>query len=1486
MLIRRDFQPQSFTELITDYAYIFHDDDVTNASRKTLKLKLFQAYVPRVYQSDLPLLLIEAAGQPLRSIFVIYHPSTQLKQSDKDLYSQLDVSFTSDDDVTRLLNQLEDSTAKQRQSLHKVLSQMTDIYAHRVKMRQTQLAQNYFDIHQLPNYLQPPEQTEEQESIAQINPQLAQQILACSKQLNQQQQDCVKNTYYQNVITTLKQQLNLCNSQQFAFSQQTVQVTVQDFNFFYSPRNLETLDLKVSVNCNFPLQFTSTNQLNYDVIQNQFPLCDDPTKTWFYVNDTRVTYAHPLDSVPYGRLLMLGNSLKQPSCVLQDKLLVEGAEELASEYQHFETVIAKTCHALAQLLVSATKHSKKAATIIHDEIKQLSKSQITPEEFKYQPSDFQVLQTTPEQALQNQVDDFIIQNNQVLQMLRFDPKLLPGYNEYLAYRNNPTLTPEQQFNKTLFEKLQVPKNATNSKNWLVDFDEMFVLDRSCNYQSPVSLYTQEKVNPKPEDDLIIIKPKFSSTNYNLYVCKTGRMRTTYDTVCLLAQFLSLVGHVDPLPRRTLTHVLIFNEKLGMKNLFVPLEIMEAAEQEHKALVYSNKITASKDQSTNSFLYDLVVEKIAQISSRDKFAKVKVAEDYNAGECNVCNTRFESYKHHICSPEHVRNFRAMMLQGENMIMALIHHQNNFELIQAINTQFNAIACTLASELNCSWHQACNAINSAIKSIGGSYQLDTEDAPRSNSPNCKTNSFARWREDVCLRRQGVLESVLTSSAARKSGYKRIKSAAASFAIVGLSVERSRRLSVEGYLRGLMVDVVEVSTKKATNQLEKEKLEKQKHDRRLQQYNLKVVVSSELLNYCYYKYPADVPHPEVCFIRVKPVDAKLFQFHEEGHKVLIQVAFTTLLIRAACGKPLTAESLIQNTSDQDVSEMTIEEDAYLREVVERLTDTYPQLDGEMYKRETIKLIEQRQLMYGHAKAMAKDPPLDVLKLDTKQLRSELSDMEIGLIPQTDVIIMLAKVLMQIQLGHKITTNELYQQAIQLFISNSLPVMSKHLIDPIKQYLETSQIVDIDSLIAPKEGEDEKTALDPNQAKVKLPGFNIFDPLIQKNKQQMENTLNKPKVIVNPKQLQSAQNCLRMIQSCPKQILQKIFTDTAKQLDVPLQGCLFDQTSDFIGSSPLLQVETENQFVNNNSKYEPTFEVPYQPVQDERSSSALGRLRNITKRVQVPRANSICSRAARLEDDQISSILLQDDFDPFLSSKFAQGNLATVGQRELNSGFNYNNKIYKKYQSICQSNQNENQESAHLIIKQKQVISAPILSTNLSEPFYRQFLQNQPWEMTAAQQKEFSSNLIPILNSQANACYSALATVYGGFADNIDITVQFWKASADALLGTSASVSSVTSDTPAYGLKTADVASCTLVALAARAKLLQDKATAGLREVPLQSQSKTIARQQPMEGLGGDLNLNLEANDVQIVRNNKVCGGEMDILLGGIYGLNGGEG
>ena len=119
----------------------------------------------------------------------------------------------------------------------------------------------------------------------------------------------------------------------------------------------------------------------------------------------------------------------------------------------------------------------------------------------------------------------------------------------------------------------------------------------------------------------------------------------------------------------------------------------------------------------------------------------------------------------------------------------------------------------------------------------------------------------------------------------------------------------------------------------------------------------------------------------------------------------------------------------------------------------------------------------------------------------------------------------------------------------------------------------------------------------------------------------------------------------------------------------------------------------------------------------------------------------------------------------------------------------------------------------------------------------------------------------------------------------MQFWKSSADAILGTSAAVSSVTQDTPAYGLKTADISSCTLVGLAARARLLEQKARYKYQEQPYQITSKTLLRHIPGKTLmGGDIQEQVD-HDVQVVKNNAPKGPNMDALIGGIYGLNGGD-
>lgn len=60
MKVNRSFEPQSHTELISDYAYLIYEGEKQSATRKSLKIRLFSNYIPRVYTESLSFLLMEA----------------------------------------------------------------------------------------------------------------------------------------------------------------------------------------------------------------------------------------------------------------------------------------------------------------------------------------------------------------------------------------------------------------------------------------------------------------------------------------------------------------------------------------------------------------------------------------------------------------------------------------------------------------------------------------------------------------------------------------------------------------------------------------------------------------------------------------------------------------------------------------------------------------------------------------------------------------------------------------------------------------------------------------------------------------------------------------------------------------------------------------------------------------------------------------------------------------------------------------------------------------------------------------------------------------------------------------------------------------------------------------------------------------------------------------------------------------------------------
>ncbi|KAH0573403.1 hypothetical protein SS50377_25523 [Spironucleus salmonicida] len=1483
MSVVRNFQPLTYLELITDYAYIVIDDELSTSARKQIKLRLFQAYVPRIYIENIPLLIKESGKQPIRSIILI----SQNTSIDTAPLSSLDFKIINDDDMNKLLTQIEDLAQSTKTWIQKLFGPLADVYSHRLKLRQVQLATQFYDLLQLAT-LQSSEISEDISLDHDIQKQLNEQM----KIYNCIQRECIKNTFYQNMIAALKQQQQILQSQQINYASTSNFLQVQDFEQLFAPKSLESLECKQTLN-NHTLHFLTGKSLSYDPIQLQFPLCDDPTKPWFYINDARITYNTPVDSLPYGRLLIQGNYLKQPSCILQNTALGEGADELSQNYQTFETSIAKACHAVSQLLVSATKHSKRVLSLISDEIKAIQGMDVKDIQLNYQDGDFSLKKSKVyRNTLEEDVDDFIIQNSALLCDIGYNREKLPCYKQYLELKlqDQSQFTYDQKFIMILCDKLQFPDNSKLSKSWIMDFDEMFLVNRTFNGQSPVSLYTQEAtIKPTDEDDIITIRPKFIQSQYQLSIQRMNRKRTTYDMIVLLGQFLSLVSQIDPLPKRSYTHRLLFNEKLALKHLFVPHEIAEQCEQERLVLQQNNQnnVKNAITPQNNKQFYDLVVSKVEQISSRDKFAKTRVAEDCNPGDCAVCNVRFDSYKQHIFSSDHKRQYRNIMQQNENMLAELQRYQLRYDIVQALNTQLNAIACTLASEMNISWSQAITAINESIRAVGGQFQLDTEDAPRAGSPTCKSNQFAHWREDQCLRRQSMLENVLTSGQSRKSGYKRIKACAGSFLVCVLGVEKNRVKCIEQFLQ----DQFSVQQKENT-------------------------FSKNLIDYMYYEYIDEPNQFEKGQVRIVLKNDPQYWFHQPGYNKLLNIAYITLLCRAAQGMPLTAET----KQDQyiDLEETKFQNDAYLLQISNYLSDCFPQIDGVVYQQALTKLQEKRFLQSGPKQSLQQPTAsLDVMKLDIKSLKQELADIEIGHIPKTDSIIRIAKTIIQIQEDKQISTQQLYQKAIEQFKSKQLPDIHPRIQPAIQEFVNGNTITDL-STISFKNPENyeesDSCELEVTPYRVKLPQFNIFDPLIKKNDELVQTVIDqlnteqsklqnissavkqegvKPgnypqqfqQILHSPNHRIAEIGVTNSLLECSNTLIQKIFQQASETLQISLSAFVYHTNQEYAGTNTLQTFEP----ITNDKNYLLDEVKPHILSEVQRANSCVRHEKSPSKVHRSIRANSICTRDCNLDPEQVSLYYLRNaDYTPQFTdslSTVSSPQMVTVGEQSTNIA--YSTVLADNYVS---ANYEQQSTPEALKLNNKPIIASPILSTSSHYQFYRQMLPENFDQLATKQQKMLLRQFIPISESQISAVYATLATVYGGFSQMIEITVQFWKSSADAILGSSSSVHTILHEKH-YGLNIADIASVTLIGLTARSKLLQEKAEADKRERKLRIASKQVNRCVPPDGIVDkriieDAFSVREEIDVKVVKNEGFADKlNCDIIIGGIYGLNGTE-
>lgn len=75
----------------------------------------------------------------------------------------------------------------------------------------------------------------------------------------------------------------------------------------YMPKQLEKLDVKSNTSqAQFGIQFAENK--TYLPVQPSPELCDDPTKPWFYANESREHYQKTVEKQSYGRLIIRGNA--------------------------------------------------------------------------------------------------------------------------------------------------------------------------------------------------------------------------------------------------------------------------------------------------------------------------------------------------------------------------------------------------------------------------------------------------------------------------------------------------------------------------------------------------------------------------------------------------------------------------------------------------------------------------------------------------------------------------------------------------------------------------------------------------------------------------------------------------------------------------------------------------------------------------------------------------------------------------------------------------------------------------------------------------------------------------------------------------------------------------------------------------------------------------------------------------------------------------
>ncbi|TNJ26689.1 hypothetical protein GMRT_14064 [Giardia muris] len=201
----------------------------------------------------------------------------------------------------------------------------------------------------------------------------------------------------------------------------------------------------------------------------------------------------------------------------------------------------------------------------------------------------------------------------------------------------------------------------------------------------------------------------------------------------------------------------------------------------------------------------------------------------------------------------------------------------------------------------------------------------------------------------------------------------------------------------------------------------------------------------------------------------------------------------------------------------------------------------------------------------------------------------------------------------------------------------------------------------------------------------------------------------------------------------------------------------------------------------------------------------------MRIARSNSVAAPTRiQLEEDMISLQLLAGMTDDAIDTSL----LASETEHLVTTGHPKNLERYNSVRETAILEHGIDVRPSYVTVNGQQQLRV----TRYAAPILSHFNQIDPGAPFFS--PKHYDTMIPVSDSICSAIYSGLIPSYTGTSRFLEQVSDLWKGSADAFLGSCASVSSVYSDQSFYSIKIIDPSTTTLIALAARAEVLRRKA------------------------------------------------------------------